>query len=1295
VIRNQSGQWVILKDESDGLDEFFQKMGVAWVTRKIVSNINVTYEIRQTPTVLRQTDITSVGRHHVDYVVDGLWHDVKQVGNKLRPTKVSQDDITGALSIEVQLGQEGGTTVDTRRLLTRTRLEQRLSLYRDGSCVSRVRRVWAKVETPEQARAGSEAEGRAREMLALDAVAAAGVGAFGGGSTTAGKGGLPGRGVSRWSAAYDIPVDHYVLTGGGGAAAPPPSSPQAAQSSRGGTGATQRSSGAAHRSAFGLNLSGRWEIDSARSNSMGPLLKALGVPWLARSMAESLRISTTMRHTSLPPSDPAQHSDPAEGHGEEERKPSSGVSDTPLAPFCGGLTLKDVSSLGTNVSHLVLDGVPRRRTGDDGKSILICATPLTPAEVYMPPPHTPFGHLSTDSALPEAASDPFANLALADLPPVNEAGTAAAATSLATLGKEEELVGGAIDWPTPQEDPRHTLRGTVLRWADAAAAASAAPPSPAVDAATAAGGTRDAEAGSTAAAAAGGAADVGADEAQVAASGAGDGDTTAATPLPAAPVAVRIVTVLTDNQGVTVDTRQLLDGGRAMRSTTDLYTPGCQLACRMVRVSTNEEFGGPWLQVPATGEALEGAQGDDEGGPYEDDAGGVPGIDAPAVSVAGSHGVSSPLARSASFRSGASGGGGSMSDEGGSDSDDQPVEDEMSAAVNFSGKWRIDWGRSQRLDDFLSSVGVSWLARKVVSGLDVTYEIDHTPVEWCIKESSNLGKFTHKLLADGRFHMVPQQNDGCAPMRCMQDRSSGDLIVETLLLQDPSNDPAVKKMLPVAQRLSAQEAIMGIAPPAGDDDARSAASGASWGAHSAGGGDMTASLPAARKRGSDFARRYGGGRARANSMDSTSGAGGSAAGPGISHASPGSVGSSHMSASLPPAAAEAASTDPPLQYPPVPKPVAAGDAISGLAPEVSGFAAAHSSEAGALWERISKLTARILDIRHADGRVVQRQVLMYITADGVAKNAVTRYYNKIETSDERVAAEAAAARAGERSRQRRALRRRRQTAAREEAEDAAAAAVDGGSAPATGDATGGTSTRGSGHSEGGVSGGTADEAAGGTSQLHRLAKSLLGGAVTSAGLLGKLLTAYDSAAAATNAALRQRLGDEGALLMGDWGHTHVLLLGGALLALCVLCSMLTGSTSTSSVWGGLLILLGGLVGAAAGGSMVWLALVPPLRSASAEAERLRERARRSRARRGGGGPTSVRLTSFADRNRLGLPVGDAAASHAQGLQSGNSPTPLLRTSGRARSSSGDGAAGGNTLRQRRPSNGSMAASSIL
>ena len=1278
VLRNQSGQWLVSKDESDALDEFFAKMGVGWIARKIVSNVNVQYEIRQTPTVLRQTDITSMGRHHVDYVVDGLWHDVKQVGNKLRPTKVSQDDITGALSIEVQLGQEGGTTVDTRRLLTRTRLEQRLSLYRDGVCASRVRRVWTKVETPEQARAGVEAEARARQMLALDAVAAAGVGAFGGGSTTAGKGGLPGGGVSRWSAAYDIPVDHFVLTGGGGAAAPPPSSPQAAKAKRGAAGATQRSSGDARRSAFGVNLSGRWEIDSGRSDSMGPLLKALGVPWLARSMAESLRISTTMRHAALPPSDPAQHTDPAEGHGEEERKPSSGVSDTPLDPFCGSLTLKDVSSLGTNVSHLVLDGVPRRRTGDDGKSILICAVPLTPAEVYLEPPFTPLGHLPEDGDIPQAAAAPFPDLALGDLPPVCKAGTAAAATCLAALGKEEGLVGGAIEWPAPQGDPRHILRGTALRWADDAAAAAAGSPSVP---APVEGGVTSAAGGTAEAAAA----------MPPAASGAGGvSDATAAadsgSALPAPPIAIRIITVLTDNQGVTVDTRQLLDGGRALRSTTDLYTPGCQLACRMVRVSTNEDFAGAWLQVPASG-AEEAPIGVEEGldGDDGESTGAAGGDDAPLHIGGGSQsgGVSSPLVRSGSFRSGISGGG-SLSDGSASDGDsDGPMEDEMSAAVNFSGKWRIDWGRSQRLDAFLSSVGVSWLARKVVSGLDVSYEIDHTPVEWCIKEASSLGTFTHKLLADGRFHMVPQQNDGRAPMRCMQDRSSGDLIVETLLLGDPSNDPAVKKMLPVALQLSAQEARLGVAGGA-DDDARSAGSALSLGAHSAGAGDTSASLPGPRKRrASDFNRRYGGagGRGRAGSGDSA--ASGNAAGgaAGLTHSSPGSVGSSHASVGLPP--------PPPVREQPVAQPLAPGDAISGLAPEVSTAAAAHNSESGALWERISKLTARILDIRHADGRVVQRQVLMYITADGVAKNAVTRYYNKVETSDERLAAEAAAARAGERSRQRRALRRRRQAAAREEAEDAAAAAAEGG------DFVSAPPNRGSGQSEGGSSSATAlASSSSQLSQLHRSAASLLGPAMVSSGPLAKVLPAWDRVCVAADTALRRHLGPEGALLMGDWGQEHGFLFAGVVAVFSVLCSTLSGSTSTSAVWGGLLLLTAALLGAVVGGAVVWMAMVGPLRSASIEAERLRERARRSRARRGG--PTSVRLTSFADQNRLGLSVGDTAASHAD---TPRAPAPLLRPSGRGaeggrpRSSSGDGGEG---TRQRRLSGSSaMAASSIL
>ena len=1279
VVRNQTGTWKPIKGECDDLEAYFQNLGVGWLARKLVLAVDVQYEVRQTPTLLRQTDVTGWGRHHTDYILDGLWHPVKQVGGAERLTKVSQDDITGALSIEVQLGESGGTSVDTRRLLTRTRLEQRLSLYRDSQCVARARRVWGKVETPEEARACEEAEARARQMLALDAVAAGGVGAFAGGAVSAGKA-LPAGGGSQWTAAYDIPVDHSLFGVGGGAASggsPPKRKAPAATPG-----------GAALPPAFGVSLSGVWSVDTSISDPMGPMLTALGIPWLARSVAESLVFTTTLRHKALLPSPPSAHEDPAQGGGEEERKPSSGVLEVPEGLFAGSCSMRDASSLGVNVSHLVLDGVPRRRTGDDGKSIHICATALTPEEVYGTPPWTGGGALPPN--LPPPAGEPYPPLERDALPPVSHESSAAAAAAAAAAAKAAGIMSQGVEWPAPPHCDM--LRGMLLSWADARQEAS--PASAAADGDAEGAGEAGPDPG------AGGGDGVGGDPSTEPASGAGragDG------PTPPPPIALRTVSVLPEDKGVTVEVRQLLAGGRQLRTTTDYYKAGGELACRMTRISRCKEFNGtpPQLSLegggsPEVGEGGEGSGSDGEGAleaPVD------PPLTPSATGLASSHASSWSV-------SAGSGGDGAFS---GSDS-----EEVEGTAVNFSGTWHIDWGRSQRLSEFLKSVGVDWLARRVVNSLDVTYTIDHTPVHWMVREESKLGRFAHSMLADGRFHMVPQPNDVIAPVRCMQDRTSGDVIVETLLLSDPSNGPAVHRLVPLAREAAAAEArgdppppaLLALLAPEGGGGGGSVASGASGPrrmARTLPAGVGPASRTAVRRPSSDFARRYG--RGRADSGASTHSAVSASALAGVVGATGGAVlGGGGVPAeeggggAPPPGFLEtlrkvdedARSTGP------------TGDAASPRAPleeegeegggghSVASGSTSHTSPAGggsaAVWDRVSKQSARILDIRHADGRTVQRQVLMYITADGVAKHACTRYLIKVESPAERMAAEAASARALERARQRRALRRRRHAAALESMQQDSAA--EGG------------------EEGGGVApGGGGDPPAAGAGVQGTQVSALLRKAAVSLGMRGVLeapLSHYDAAAAGVTRAFVGWLGPEGGDLVGAWAHEQWLGVAATLSTVWLLTLLVTATTSASTVWSLLILLVAAAAGVAGGGAIVWGALTPRLASATAEAARLRDTLRSRRGRRDGRG--GVRLTSFAKRNALGLDTG-GGDKPARMVASPASPDPqhgrsASGASGAASVGFGDAASAagpprGGMLRQRRGGRVSMAASSVL
>ncbi|CAE7902443.1 unnamed protein product, partial [Symbiodinium sp. KB8] len=382
-----------------------------------------------------------------------------------------------------------------------------------------------------------------------------------------------------------------------------------------------------------------------------------------------------------------------------------------------------------------------------------------------------------------------------------------------------------------------------------------------------------------------------------------------------------------------------------------------------------------------------------------------------------------------------------------------------------------------------------------------------------------------------------------------------------------------------------------------------------------------ASRTAVRRPSSDFARRYG--RGRADSGASTHSAVSASALAGVVGATGGAVlGGGGVPAeeggggAPPPGFLEtlrqvdedALSTGP------------TGDAASPRAPlEEEGEEGGGGS--AAVWDRVSKQSARILDIRHADGRTVQRQVLMYITADGVAKHACTRYLIKVESPAERMAAEAASARALERARQRRALRRRRHAAALESMQQDSAA--EGG------------------EEGGGVApGGGGDPPAAGAGVQGTQVSALLRKAAVSLGMGGVLeapLSHYDAAAAGVTRAFVGWLGPEGGDLVGAWAHEQWLGVAATLSTVWLLTLLVTATTSASTVWSLLILLVAAAAGVAGGGAIVWGALTPRLASATAEAARLRDTLRSRRGRRDGRG--GVRLTSFAKRNALGLDTG--------------------------------------------------------
>jgi hypothetical protein len=92
------------------------------------------------------------------------------------------------------------------------------------------------------------------------------------------------------------------------------------------------------------SFSGRWSIDRPRSDGLGEMLRLMGVPWVARKIAESLEVVSAVT----------------------DHRPRGELR----------LTVEDRSSLGNSSSSYVLDGKPRAVTGKDGKTATLTCVSL-------------------------------------------------------------------------------------------------------------------------------------------------------------------------------------------------------------------------------------------------------------------------------------------------------------------------------------------------------------------------------------------------------------------------------------------------------------------------------------------------------------------------------------------------------------------------------------------------------------------------------------------------------------------------------------------------------------------------------------------------------------------------------------------------------------------------------------------------------------------------------------------------------------------------------------------------------
>ena len=100
---------------------------------------------------------------------------------------------------------------------------------------------------------------------------------------------------------------------------------------------------------------------------------------------------------------------------------------------------------------------------------------------------------------------------------------------------------------------------------------------------------------------------------------------------------------------------------------------------------------------------------------------------------------------------------------------------------NLSGNWALDAAQSESTDAVLEAMGAGLVARSLLARLATRLELWQSPSSLLLREVSALGAFTRTVIADGRWHAVPQLAGPPAPVRAAVSRSTGDVTVESAL----------------------------------------------------------------------------------------------------------------------------------------------------------------------------------------------------------------------------------------------------------------------------------------------------------------------------------------------------------------------------------------------------------------------------------------------------------------------------------------------------------------------------------
>jgi hypothetical protein len=293
-----TGSWVIDKSRSDSLDEMLKLMGLGYLLRKMAASIEVvsTATHDRARGVLTSEDRSSVMTATTTYVFDGQPHNVKGSDGKtavvtcqyLYPPPLADHvrrwdaaDAIGGYRVLSVLPDSLGETTDTRWLIERGKaLTQCLVFTRGGSGPDAGKRsvTYRFFENKDW----TEAKAQLPKPLPV--------------SSPTGEGSV---------AMAATTVDTASAPAADSGASAPASSPATSASGnrvRTSSASSVRSAGSAGMEAPGLDpffvsISGTWQIDYSRSESLDPLWKSIGITWLLRWLVTAVDITTKITHT--------------------------------------------------------------------------------------------------------------------------------------------------------------------------------------------------------------------------------------------------------------------------------------------------------------------------------------------------------------------------------------------------------------------------------------------------------------------------------------------------------------------------------------------------------------------------------------------------------------------------------------------------------------------------------------------------------------------------------------------------------------------------------------------------------------------------------------------------------------------------------------------------------------------------------------------------------------------------------------------------------------------------------------